>query len=278
MNIKTYVILGVSSDIGTNLAFKWLKEKKSIIGTYRTLNNNVKKLKKLGCKLYKIDFSNKNQISKFILKVKKYNIVKLLSAVGSQEPIGKLVNVDFDLWENSIIVNAINQIRCITEIHKKNKKKMKVIMFAGGGTNNATESYSAYTLAKIMLIKFTELINFEEKNICCSILGPGWVKTKIHKATLKNKKNAGSNYSRTIRKLNSNECVPMRKVIECIEWMFSLKKNIIGGRNISLVYDNWGSNKLSNLLKLDKNIYKLRRFKNEIFVRKKLINEKNYEK
>jgi short-subunit dehydrogenase len=278
MKKKANVILSVSSDIGSELAFKWLKENKSVIGTYRVLNKNVKNLKKLGCKLYKVDFSNKSEVSKFSIDIKKYYITKLLSAVGTQEPVGKFVNIDFDKWEKSIIINAINQIRCIVEIYKKNKNKLKVVLFAGGGTNNATESYSAYTLAKIMLIKFAELISFEEKNICCSILGPGWVKTKIHEATLKDKRAANKNWHRTIKKLNSKECVPMYKVIECIEWMFHQEKNVIGGRNISLVYDNWGSKKLKKLLKSDNDVYKLRRNKNEIFIRKKIINEKNYAK
>lgn len=276
MKKKTYVILSVSSDIGANLAFKWLKEKKFVIGTYRISNKYIKRLKELGCKLYKVDFSKKKEVSNFVQKLKNYKIIKLLSAVGTQEPVGKLININFDQWEKSIIINAINQIKCIVEIHKKNKDKLKVILFAGGGTNNATESYSAYTLSKIMLIKFAELISFEEKNICCSILGPGWVKTKIHKATLKNKKGARKNWNITKKKLNSNECVPMFKVIECIEWMFQQEKNVLGGRNISLVYDKWGTNKLQRLLKSDNNIYKLRRFKNEVLVRKKIVNEKNY--
>ena len=278
MKKKAHVIFSVSSDIGSELAYKWLKENKTVIGTYRILNKDVKNLKKLGCKLYKVDFSNKSEISRFSFNIKKYYITKLLSAVGTQEPVGKLVNVDFDKWEKSIIINAINQIRSIVEIYKKNKNKLKVVLFAGGGTNNATESYSAYTLAKIMLIKFAELVSFEEKNICCSILGPGWVKTKIHEATLKNKKAANKNWNRTIKKLNSKECVPMYKVIECVEWMFQQEKNVIGGRNISLVYDNWGSKKLQKLLKSDNDIYKLRRNKNKISIRKKIINEKNYAK
>jgi short-subunit dehydrogenase len=278
MKKKIYLILSASSDIGANVAFKWLQENKTVIGTYRIQNKNTKLLKKYGCKLYKVDFSKKDQILKFTKKIKKYYITNILSAVGTQEPIGKLININFDNWEKSILINAVNQIRCIVQIYKNHKKKLKVVLFAGGGTNNATESYSAYTLSKIMLIKFSELISFEEKNICCSILGPGWVKTKIHKATLKNKKAANKNFSRTIKKLRGDECVPMKKVLECVEWMFKKDKKTLGGRNISLVYDNWGSNKLDTLLKSDENIYKLRRFKNDIFIRKKIVNERNYEK
>lgn len=270
------LILSVSSDIGSELAIKWLKEKKTVVGTYRTYSRKIRDLEILGCKTFKVDFSKKNQISKFTTKIKKHNVDKILSAVGSQDPIGKLIDVNFDKWENSIIINAINQIRCIIGLYKNNRKKMKVILFAGGGTNNATECYSAYTLSKMMLIKFAELISFEEDKISCSILGPGWVKTKIHKSTLKNKKASKKNFIRTIKKLDSKECVPMFKVLECIEWMFKQKKNIIGGRNISLVYDNWNSEKLEQMLKNDSDMYKLRRYKNTAYVRKKIINERNY--
>jgi len=278
MKKYSYLILSISSDIGSELAIKWLKENKAVVGTYRTYNKKIKNLEKLGCKTFKVDFSKKKQISKFALKMKKYNFIKILSAIGHQDPVGNLVNVDFNEWEKSVMVNAVNQIRCIIELYRNYKKKMKVILFAGGGTNNATESYSAYTLSKIMLIKFAELFSFEEKNITCSILGPGWVKTKIHRSTLKNKKAAKKNYNRTIQKLNSDQCVPMFKVIECIEWMFQQKKKIIGGRNISLVYDNWNTKKLQYLLEKNSDIYKLRRYMNDMYVRKKIINERNYGK
>ena len=65
--------------------------------------------------------------------------------------------------------------------------------------------------------------------------------------------------------------MPIFKVVECVNWALK-QKSIISGRNISLVYDDWGSKKLTNLLSKDKNIYKLRRFGNEILVRRK-INE-----
>ena len=118
MKKKAQVILSVSSDIGANFAYKLLKENKIIIGTYRKSNKHVKNLKKLGCILYKIDFENKKQISNFAAKVKNYNVTKLLSAVGSQEPVGKLIDVNLDQWEKSILVNAVNQIRCIVQIYK----------------------------------------------------------------------------------------------------------------------------------------------------------------
>ena len=84
-----------------------------------------------------------------------------MSTVGTQDPVDGLKKVDFDDWTDSIMINAINQIRCVVNLVKNKKNLIRVILFAGGGTNNATANYSAYTLSKIMLIKFSELIDFE---------------------------------------------------------------------------------------------------------------------
>ena len=129
---------------------------------------------------------------------------------------------------------------------------------------------------KIMLIKFSELLDYEMKNVSCCIIGPGFVKTKIHDATISNKVGAGDHYKRTIDRFDSINCVPIHKVVECVDWVLSQSKKIVGGRNISLVYDDWGSKKLNNLLLKNTNIYKLRRFGNDKLIRKKIINLKNY--
>jgi short-subunit dehydrogenase len=270
------VILSISSDIGFEIAKSWIGKKK-IIGTYLTESKKTQFLKSKGVKLFKVDFGKKENVDNFCKKISKKELKNIISAVGSQNPIGRLNRVNLDDWTNSIFVNAINQIRCIIKLIKNKKKQIKIVLFAGGGTNNATKNYSAYTLSKIMLIKFTELIDFELKNVCCSIIGPGWVKTKIHQATLNNKINAEQNYTRTRDQLKSFNCVPIFKVVECVNWVLKQKKSVISGRNISLVYDDWGSKKLAKLLSKDKNIYKLRRFGNEVLVRRKKINEKNFD-
>ncbi len=52
---------------------------------------------------------------------------------------------------------------------------------AGGGTNNPFTNYSAYCVAKIALIKMTELLDDEEKKLNIFIIGPGFVRTRIHR-------------------------------------------------------------------------------------------------
>jgi hypothetical protein len=65
--------------------------------------------------------------------------------------------------------------------------------------------------------------------------------------------------------LRGNGMNPMSKVVECCNWVISQPKEIVGGRNFSVVYDNWGDPRLNIELLKDDNMYKLRRFKNELF-------------
>jgi hypothetical protein len=134
-----------------------------------------------------------------------------------------------------------------------------VILWAGGGVNNATKYYSAYTVSKIAQIKITELLNHELKNVSFTILGPGWVKTKIHKQTLNNPKNARENFIRTKKRYKSNNFVPIKKVTDCVLKVLASKNKFFDGRNISVENDLWMNDSFLEILSEDENIYKLRR-------------------
>jgi NAD(P)-dependent dehydrogenase (short-subunit alcohol dehydrogenase family) len=142
-----------------------------------------------------------------------------------------------------------------------------VLFFSGGGTNNATTYYSAYTVSKIALIKMCELLDAELPGCRFMILGPGWVKTKIHEATLRAGGRAGANYQRTIEKLGGSECTPMENVLDCCDWLIELPRNLVSGRNFSVVFDRWGEPELEKKLAAEPHMYKLRRFGNDWLVR-----------
>ena len=138
-----------------------------------------------------------------------------------------------------------------------------VIFFAGGGTNNAVKNYSAYTISKIALIKMCELLDAEIPDTRFTILGPGWVKTKIHQETLRAGKVAGANYQRTLHKLESDECTPMERVLDFLDWAIEQPREVIGGRNFSIVNDLWGTGRLNQQLAATPDMFKLRRFLND---------------
>ncbi|MCB4790666.1 MAG: SDR family NAD(P)-dependent oxidoreductase [Elusimicrobia bacterium] len=268
-NKKTIFILSITSDIGTALAKEYVKNGYTVIGTYRSKNQlnelvSIKNIHLIYCDLSEI---------KSILKIEKeckridlkWDI--FIACAGTEQPIGLFFDCDFDEWSNSIHVNAIEQLRILHSLFKyRNSKKISdIIFFAGGGANNAVPLYSAYTASKIMLTKMCELLDAENRDINIFIIGPGWVKTKIHNQTIMAGKKAGDNYKKAKAFMEKETGTKMNDIFNCIEWLIKQGKDVSGGRNVSVVHDHWkdiNSKKLASELRRDKNMYKLRRFKN----------------
>jgi len=267
---KNVFILGISSDIGSALAERYLSQGYNVGGTFRNKNSAMNLLAKRGASLFKCDISKKSSIRECVEKIKKssepWDI--FISCVGYMEPIGKFFSCDFEEWEESVIVNSVSQLRFLHAIYplRHKDKVCHVVFFAGGGTNGPFTNYSAYCAAKIMLIKMCELLDDENRNLSTFILGSGWVKTKIHAQTLKNRSEAGLNYERTLKFLKSKGAgTDYQDIYDCINWCIAQGVLVSGGRNFSVVYDPWRNGGLSfkHQLRADPDKFKLRRFKNK---------------
>jgi NAD(P)-dependent dehydrogenase (short-subunit alcohol dehydrogenase family) len=191
----------------------------------------------------------------------------LILCPGDLAPVGPFDQTDFDEWENSLAINFTAQLRLVRELlhsRRRNSQSLPMVLFfAGGGTNGATVRYSAYTVSKIALIKMCELLDAEIPDVRFTILGPGWVQTKIHEATLSAGQRAGDNLRRTQDRLNKRDFVPMEKVLDCCDWLVGQPREVVGGRNFSVTGDEWGSEVLAKRLMEDPNLYKLRRAGND---------------
>ena len=269
---KTVLILGLSSDIGQELANRYSEKGFAVIGTCR----NSKKMKEF-CETNHIhsipcDVSNNNSITSAINNFSNLHIPWdiFISCIGSMTPIGKFVDVTFSEWEKSIEINAIKQLSFLHSIYpyRRENSMCHVVFFAGGGTNGPFPNYSAYCASKIFLIKMCELLDDEIPDINPFIIGPGWVRTKIHKETLNSVQGAGNNYQRTLEFLESNETgTNFGEIFNCINWCIKQGKSVAGGRNFSLVHDLWRDNEGDTLieqLQEDTDKFKMRRFKNSI--------------
>ena len=73
-------------------------------------------------------------------------------------------------------------------------------------------------------------------NDCILCNWSGWVKTKIHNETLN--KIYSENYFNTKYHLKNNILIP-QSVTDCVLAIMKLPKESIGGRNISVQFDNW---------------------------------------
>ncbi|HEV3007294.1 MAG TPA: SDR family oxidoreductase [Pirellulales bacterium] len=266
------IIVAASSDIGHALARDWLASACEVWGTFRTPSDAVDSLSRSGAGLVRCDLSDADLIAGACAELRRraadWDVLVL--APGVQDPIGPFLECDFTAWAASIEVNFTGPMRVLHELLPVRRRGAElpplVLLFAGGGTNNATLNYSAYTLSKIALIKAVELLGAELPDCRFAIVGPGWVKTKIHESTLNANERAGANYRRTLEKLAKNECVPMRRVVECCNWLVGAPADVASGRNFSLVFDAWGDPRLDELLRNDREMYKLRRAGNSKLV------------
>ena len=253
---KTILISG-SSDIGQALSKKFSKQNQ-IISTY---NSSTPKFSKNNIKFLKLDIKNLNEIDKFSKNSILNNWENLIILPATQLPIGLANEVIPEDWIESININFTNQIYLLLKLlPKRSMKKIKrVILWSGTGSNNAPKYYSAYTVSKIALTKITEIFDTELNDCIFSVIGPGWVKTKIHNETLKNKLYSRENYFNTKYHLKHNIFNSIKSVTDCVLAIMRLPKESIGGRNISVQFDDWRNKEFNNFLKSDTNIYKLRR-------------------
>jgi len=267
------VILGVSADIGQNICKFYQKNEVNILATYRRDFSGRVDLERLkGVTLLQCDLTNpvdiKNLSNHF--STTGYCWDFLFSSVGTCEPIGRFFDLKFEDWAYSLDVNMISQLRAIHVLYPfRNKTKIvDVALLAGGGVNNAFRCYSAYCVAKIGLIKMCELIDDEAEDINIFILGPGFVKTKNHDETLRAGSKAEENYER-VRKFmfSENRGTSFEDIFKCIEWSRQTGREVVGGRNLSVVHDSWGAEELVKELRRDNDMYKLRRFGNKEFSR-----------
>lgn len=256
MEKKRVFILSVSSDIGHALALEYVNNGYEVIGTFRQ-KESVIDLLPLKDKIHLL-FCDATFPQSIELMVNGFRTISKLwdifiSCIGTMEPIGPFFSQDFNAWEQSVIINSIAQLRVLRELwpYRREGQICNVAFFAGGGTNNAVPNYSAYIASKIFLIKMCELLNSENPDLNVFIVGPGFLPTKIH-------------YSHILDFLRPDYS-SYKDIYDCINWCIAQGKEVSGGRNFSVVYDEWrneGQQLIAQLLK-DENKFKLRRFRNK---------------
>lgn len=269
-NEKVVVIISISSDIGIALAERYAQKNYKIIGTYHS-DKLLYKLKDIpDLQLMYCDISDKKSISEFIDKFKLLDIEwdKFISCPCNPLPLKAFFRCNFDEWNDSVHVNVIEQLRLIHNLYpfRKKKKMSEVVFFAAGGTNSAVVNFSAYTASKIMLIKMCEFLDVENDDLNIFIVGPGWTKTKTHQLILSNIDKNDQRYNQTLDFMKNKEGTSMDDIFNCIEWLCEQGKEATSGRNFSVVNDKWKgelNKQLLAALKMDKDMYKLRRFRNE---------------
>lgn len=266
------VICSISSDIGLALAGRWMARGWEVAGTYRTRTDSLATVEAAGAQVTACDLAVRDSVEAASARLAEggpWDVLVL--AAGLQDPVGAFAETDFDEWEQSFTVNFTAQLRLLHRLlplrNTSGGRVPSVILFAGGGTNNAPTNYSAYILAKIASIKACEILDAEIPDTKFTIIGPGWVATKIHESTLQAGERAGANYQRTVETLASDRLTPMDTVLDSIDWAVDGPRDVVSGRNFSTVFDRWGDPALEDALRGHPDAYRLRRAGNDLLVR-----------
>ena len=268
--VNNLLVISATSDIGYSYCIHSASSFK--IGTYRQETSN-NKLREICNKLFYLDIANEASISSFVhqLDLLNYSWDRLLFCPCQPHPYENFFEGDIEEWMSSFAINSLHQLRILHKLYHYRSPNSKVIFFAGGGTNSSVVAFSAYTSAKIHLIKMVELLDSENPDITFSILGPGWVNTKTHLEAIKHSSIYSEKYNETLAFLdNPKGETPMSAVMTSLDWIYSQPKKIVGGRNFSTAYDpidceDSRATQLAENLSNDHDMYKLRRSGNAIY-------------
>lgn len=266
---KTVFVLGLTSDIGRELGKRYLSRGWRVAGTYRHTPPPDGVFDP--ALLFRCDVTVPDDVRQLAKACRNAEVCwdVFIATVGTEEPIGPFFDCDFDAWEICISATALGLLRTLHALAplRRHNTECACIFFSGAGTNNAAANYSAYSASKIFLIKMGELLAAENQDLNVVVIGPGIVATKIHQQTLAaGPERAGANYDKVVRFMESSAAgVSHDDLFECVNWCISTGSTVVGGRNISLVYDPWRDNggALAAALQADPDMYRLRRSGND---------------
>lgn len=265
----TVFIAAISSDIGQSMAQMYRARGCTVIGTYRDSAQIGALAADEGISLIRCDLTEPEHIDGVARELAQrsagWDI--FISAVGQLAPIGPFFETDRRDWLRSLALNGGGQLALLHAIHpfRRARPHARVAFLVGGAINRAFANYSAYSLGKLGLVKFCELIHEECPDVHAVAVGTGWVATKIHRQTIAAAERAGDNLARTEQFLSTGEAgTSMADIVACLDWCFAQDRDTTGGRNFSVVHDFWrdGGSVLAESLRLDDNKFKLRRHAN----------------
>lgn len=276
---KNAVITGGARGIGFAIAKELVNQGAKIVICSRTkpeLQKALLELSKKGKAAYGIvcdvsKFSECKKLTKFALN-KLASIDILVNNAGIYGSIGPFEKINLNEWHKAIQINFMGMVYCsylvIPEMEKG--RGGKIINLCGAGVGGKSlPRFSAYFTSKIAVAGFTEVLadELKDKNIQVNSISPGGVNTYINEYLLKQgSKKAGKEMYEQALKQKKSGGTPPELAAKLVAYLVSDGSNHINGRLLSA---KWNPPEKLKKVKLDNNLYKLRRIDQELFYEKK---------
>ncbi len=150
-----------------------------------------------------------------------------LIAIGQVAPVGywwEIFDKEFDECVYSNVLTPLSLLKRVWHLRNVRKKNATVCFFAGSNPQKPMAGYSAYNLGKMGLLKLVEQLDMETPDAKFVALAPGYVPTKIHRATIEK----GWQNER----INRGGGTPLPEIYKTLKWIIKQPKEVVGGRNI----------------------------------------------
>ena len=155
----------------------------------------------------------------------------MVIALGRVAPVGYWWENEGSEWDACVRSNVLLPMRLLRRLWPLHEPYARICFMAGSNPQKIMPGYSAYHFSKMGLLKLVEQLDAETPDATFFALGPGYVPTKIHAATL-------AQTAIRNERIERGGGTAHEDIYECLKWCIEQPKDIVGGRNIC-VSDPW---------------------------------------
>ena len=232
MTKKTAIIIGGSSDIGTQVAKRMLQEGFNIALTYNSHKPNLEKQDNAEINEYKLDLTHKEDIKDFFEQVMsdfKY-FDTLVFCAGVSQKRALIFDVSDDEIDNLFEVNIKSAIRCVREFVRLtvNKHPANIVLVGSFVEKNGCSCESVYTATKSAMTGLCKSLASELGNldVRVNVVAPGFIDTKMNNNLSQDEKDEMADIT-PLKRLGTTQ-----DVAETICFLASEKSSFITGQTI----------------------------------------------
>ena len=204
-----------------------------------------------------VDVSDASEVSKaWKVTVDKWEGVDVLvNNAGVQGPIGRMHEIDAEIWWNTIENNLRGTFLCSQIVLPTMVEQNwgKIINLSGGGAVTPRPFFTAYSASKAAIVRLTETLALEvkENNIDVNAIAPGAVNTKMLEQRLDAGLSIGQAEYEAAKELVKSGGTNPEKPAALAAFLASSKSDGLSGRLISAVWDSWESMDIAKLMATD---------------------------
>jgi NAD(P)-dependent dehydrogenase (short-subunit alcohol dehydrogenase family) len=180
-------IIGIGSDIGRELAKRFVSDGARVQGTYLNTKPDLWEFEQAGpfpgcasVHLVHCDVTNHNHCRQMPNELEPWDL--LIFCPGKLSPVKSFFECDPFEWRESFRVNCLGPLMLLYYLKPLKREAGQVVFFSGTNPFKTNPNYSAYSASKAALMTAMKEINGEGTRAFA--IAPGFMQTKIHKATL----------------------------------------------------------------------------------------------